>query len=581
MAKPKLPFKIRRLAPGEEPKKPETVPAAQDPAPSPPSAGERVGVRGSESPPTPETEPPAEPASAAETEAEPVPASDGERPATGGVFPSPAGVLAFLSAVAGMRLADEAACRHRVSPPQSPEGDGTGGDWWAEVELSWETAAPLVRTAGGRPYEAVGPRWLEVPILDQPSGDPTLDVRSWAPVDLADLVTTLPLRRVGLAPHPVLDVVVPGALGRWVLRRATALGLGVRLVTAHRSQLAATPSPRPEEAGASVLLIRLEAERGTVPLSLVQALTRLPYVVAARPAGPESDRLLVDVRHRPPLAESLVAGMIPEDEIWVLGGPDVGHWRLTVTGEQIDGADLLAPPAVPLAEAPATADVAMPSGLPVRLVARPGRSGPTDAVLLDESELGWLQRFLMTRPSGERAFLIPGGERYLLTAPGGLTGTLPFGVPLSRTGPRGLYVEAGLDFFPPLPEGARREVFKLDEGGIVAVVDEGAFRFDLERMVPAWTLWVGEAPPVRAEVSERSEALLGMIGAAIREQEAMIEAMRRQKAGGSKRKVNRSQLLEEAQKAEAAGDLVGAAKLLEEAGDLGPAGRLYERAAME
>ncbi len=84
---------------------------------------------------------------------------------------------------------------------------------------------------------------------------------------------------------------------------------------------------------------------------------------------------------------------------------------------------------------------------------------------------------------------------------------------------------------------------------------------------------------------------LERIGAILREQEAILAAMRRQEDDGPKVKVDRSQLLEEAQKAEAqkaeaqkaeaAGDLVGAPKLLEEAGDLGPAGRLYERAAME
>ena len=542
MAKARLPFKIRRLEPGETPAPPQRAPQPPEPEP--------------ETPPVAEAAP-----------------GEGAPAATGGIFPSPAGVLAFLAAVAGMRLADEAASRHDID-----------GGWWAEVDLPWETAAPLVRAAGGRPYQAVGERWLEVPILDQPAGEPTLDVRAWAPVELADLVTTQPLRRVSVTSSPELDVVVPGALGRWVLRRATALGLETRLSLARRRPL------RGEGEEVGVLVVRLRCrprrlgrghERRSVPLSLVQALTSLPYVVVGRPAGPEGERLMVDIRHRPPLSASLIAGMIPEDEIWVLGGADVGHWRLTLTGEEIAGTRLLDRPTVELVDAPLSGAAHLPTRLPVRLVARADRPGPTDALLLDESELGWLQHFLMTRPSGERAFLIPGAERYLLTAPGGLTGTLPFGVPLTRRPPHGLYVEAGLDFFPPLPEGARRDIFNLDEGGVVAVVEDEAYRFELERLVPAWTLWIGEAPEVQAEVSAGSEVLLAKIGEILREQEARIAAPQARKDEAPREKVDRSRLLEEAQKAEIAGDLVRAAELLETAGDLGPAGRLYERAAME
>jgi hypothetical protein len=274
--------------------------------------------------------------------------------------------------------------------------------------------------------------------------------------------------------------------------------------------------------------------------------------------------------------------MIPDRETWVLGPPDVGHWRLVQTSAEIDGESLVELPQVAPAPAPVLGPVKMPEPIPVSFVNRPGGNQRTDAVLLDESELHWVRPFLAGRPSGEVAFLLPGQGVCLLTAPGGLPELVPFGTPLARIGPGGLYLELGLDFYPPLPEGAREEAFRLEKGTIVAVSGTGAaFRFDLKQMVPAWTLWVGKAPEVKGGLDPLGEGLLHAISEQLRAAQAQA-AKPPPKPGPSAEKsppVSRSELRTQAMQEEAAGNLEAAAILMERAGDLGAAGQLYERAA--
>jgi hypothetical protein len=495
--------------------------------------------------------------------------------ASGGLFTSPSGLLAFLAAIAGSRLALEATCR------RAPDGA-----YWADVEVSWDAASAYVRTAGGRAFEAFGDHWLELPLLDAPSEagrrrTPVLDVRSWPLIELAELLCALPLRRSRFLGAPTLDVVVPGALGRWVLRRALALGLKARLTTASCRPL------RGKEPSAGVLWIRLESEQGNIPLSLIEALSNLPYAVVGRPVGPPVEcgepggRLLVDVRFRPPLLESLLVRMIPAGEAWLLAGPDVGHRRLDASGAWVEGADLLQAPEIAYAEAPAEPPATWPEPLPVRLIERPASSARStwDAVLLDDQELDWLQRFMRTRPLAERVFLIPGKDRHFLTAPGGFGGALPFGLSLEAIGPGGLYLESGLIFFPPLPAAARREVFALDENEVVVVAGEAAWRFALDRLVPAWSLWVGQAPEILPQLSAGPQVFLSGLEQALR----LPERRPLRPDAAPKRQpppeMSREQLIAEALQAELRGNLAAAAGLMERAGELGPAGRLYERAA--
>jgi hypothetical protein len=136
----------------------------------------------------------------------------------------------------------------------------------------------------------------------------------------------------------------------------------------------------------------------------------------------------------------------------------------------------------------------------------------------------------------------------------------------------------GMDFYPPLPDGARKSRFQLDKDSAVVMVQNGAYRFSIENIVPVWTLWVGEAPEVKKGLTPDSEELLSRISAYIRESEVKIE-MPPMKEAKPVTRSERIQLLEEAMRAELAGDTLSAAEKLEKAGYPGPAGRLYEKAS--
>jgi hypothetical protein len=382
-------------------------------------------------------------------------------------------LLSFLGAVAGSGLTREADCRR-----------GPDGSWWAAVALARDPAAEHVWAAGGRPFVRDGDRWTALLASGgtAPHGEPgaNLDVRDWAEARLDAILAEIPLAAARPMPRAELDVMTPGPLGRWVLRRALALGVSVGLVAARRRPL---HGPGPE---GGVLLLHLRARSETIPQALVHAIADLPDTIVGQPTGPEGRRLLVDVRCRALLPTALLGGLIAEDEVWILGAPDVGHWRLRPEGSEIDGSLLAEPPATPITPAPSSAGAKLPAPIPVSLVRSRSGNSRVDAVLLDDKELEWVRPFLAGRPSGEVAFLLPGPDVYLLTAPGGLPESLPFGIPLVHAGPRGLYLELGLDFFPALPESAREHAFGLDDRSAVAVVEGGAYRFDAEQTVPAW-----------------------------------------------------------------------------------------------
>jgi FtsH ternary system domain X7 len=471
-----------------------------------------------------------------------------------------------------MGLAREAACRC-----------GPDDSWWAEVDVPWQDAADLVFAAGGRAYVGVKDRWAAITFSDDMSkpgeSGELLDVSGWGEVELADLVVELPLRpRKSLPPVSELHVLVPGTLGRWVLHRALALDLSVAVTSCRRRPL------REEGDESGVLMLRLRARRGMIPASLIHSISNLPFASVCQPTGLEGERLLVDIRYQAPLPGTLLAGMIPDQETWALGPPDVGHWRVTRTGDEIDGESLVEFPQVTPAPAPNLGPVKLPEPIPVTFVNRPGGRQRIDAVLLDEAELKWARVFLVGRPAGELAFLFPGQGVCLLTAPGGLPEQVPFGTPLVRIGPGALYLELGLDFYPPLPEGARAEAFGLTEGTAVAVAGNGsAYRFDLEEMVPAWTLWVGEPPEVKSGLDRNGQRILSRISDELRAAEAKAakSGPKPPKTGSKLVGVNRSQLRMEAQRAQDRGDLAKAAEFLEAAGDHAAAGRLYEDAARE
>jgi hypothetical protein len=472
--------------------------------------------------------------------------------------------LAFLGAIHGARLADEAHCRF----------DNEGHMWWAAVPVPWEQAAGYVWTAGGVPFARLDGQWFPI----APGGaEPmpvaaTFDPHAWPAIDPGSMLARVTARLQLPVPTDTVDVMLPGQLARWVLRRALDFGLETSVTSAERRPL------HGEGPAGTVMVVRLRNPRGNLPGTFLFAASRLPGVVVGRPVPGEHGQLIVEFRHRFPLADVLLASLVAAGETWVIGSPDVAPCRLQLSGDATDGAGFVVPPEPPAIDLPPISPVTAIPKQPLRLTARPDYSGRVDAVLVDDGQLGWLRDYLAARPAGEMAFLLLGPGRHLLTAPGGLAAAVPFGVPLVRVEPGGLYVESGFGFSPPLPEGARRAAFGLDVTSAVAVTQEGAYRFAIDKMIPAWTLWLGEAPVVRSGLSREAEDILAVVGHEIRKAEAENAAPQPNQGRGPIAG-NRQQLLIDAQRAELAGNLVRAAELLEAAGELARAGRLYERAA--
>jgi hypothetical protein len=519
---------------------------------------------------------------------------------TGGRFRDAGDALAFLGGIGGAGLASEARAWR-----------GPGGRWWADVPVPWQRAASLVESAGGEPYAGQGNRWVALSrtgggpekvarrarpregelVLYSRSGSERLDASQWQEVALEDMLVAAPLRP---APMPALSevlVVAPGLLARTLLERAAGLGFTTELAPATRTPLDGSGP------ASSALFMRIRWERRpTAPRAFLSALTRLPYVAVGRPAGAPRDPergigLVLDIRYRLPLANSLVSALVPDGEAWFLGGPDIGHFRLDISGELRDGGSFLSVPR-PAQEAPAPPPSntdPLPPPLLVRLVPRTPLPGIPEAVLVDDTELGWTRSFLAGRGLGDEVLLALGPGAHLLMAPGGLLGSLPFGTPLRRIGPGALLMEEGQDFSPRLPESARAAAFRCDPGQVVAIVrgtEPGGFRvlrFQLANATPAWTLWLGVAPEIAEGVKGKEAERLLALAKQIAPPQSMMDRLkgamgkdRTRPAGAS-----RDQLLREAMQAELSGQLQRAAELLEQAGDLVAAGRMYERAATQ
>jgi hypothetical protein len=385
-------------------------------------------------------------------------------------------------------------------------------------------------------------------------------------VDLAELLaaTSLPTHRY--QETKVVYILCVGELGRWILRRATALGLEVSLSPANQYPLQGSQNP-----ATALLLLRLAAPpEKKVPASLVYRLSQLPYTLLATPAlDTEAENLLVDINHRLSLTASLITPMIPPGEKWLLGRAGVSNWRLRVTGDSTDGSLLLEAPQLPQVDATLPSSPTLPTALRVQLVSRPQTRQRVDAVLLDSQELIWLRSWLLARPLGEESFLVFGNRYHFFTAPGGFPQQLPLGIPLVWTGPHSLYLELGKDFYPPLPLAARQASFQLNPEKVVVVAQNCTYHFDLNHLAPSWSLWLGDAPPVVRGLSAQAVQILQQV----------IQPNIPVKPVRATTPSPEVDLLEQAQRAELGGDLVQAASLLEKGGYTGQAGRLYERIA--
>lgn len=564
-------FTIRRVGPAQPPPQTPPEPPAEPPTPESPKraqkGAQKKGVhKGRSRKRTGKASVAVAPAS--------VPAAASEKlsePLTAGLFSSARAALAFLGSAFSLST-DYHQANVRGTPNNS---------WWAEVPAEPDQLVELIWAAGGRPYTRRRGQWQPATPGGRTRGVDAPRPDKWPVLGLGDLLAQVHLPDRTYEPASRVDLVLPGRLARLALQRATALGLRAAM-----APVSLRPLAEPDGAAAGAVLIQLRAAaRQTVSRSLVHALGNLPYcaVCSAFQLHEAAGQLLLDVRCRLPLPVSLVQAMVPPGQAWLLAPADIGHRQFQPPGELTDCATLLQLPDRFLATAPSTPATELSRPLPVSLVRNPHRNRRVDAVLLDDQELDWLRRYLMTRPLGEDGFLLPGPGRHLLSSPGGLAEALPLGVPLAWIGPYSCYIETGTDFHPSVPPRAREQRFQLGPDTVVAVLREQAYRFDPEQALPLWSLWIGDPPPVDGTISPPGRNLVAHVADILHEQLQQGQPQPdspRSFMGLFRGKEDVSDLLGKAEKAERRGNFAKAAELYEKAGQHGPAGRLYERAAM-
>ena len=487
--------------------------------------------------------------------------------ATAALYQQAGHSLAFLSSAMGSGLVES------LDVFKSPNSG-----FWIEMDVPEHTITHLIWITKGKPFTNFGEQWIPI----YPSGSigkqedvVNIKTKDWTKVSLSEILNETTLLPSRYQPTDYLEIVLPGPLGQVILKRLINLQLQALIIPSERKTLSFS-----EESPSGVLLMQVKAKEGkTIPAALVKSLTALPSVFIGNVWESNNNRILVDVRYRPPMPPPLMAKLVPEGETWILGAPEDGHWTIRPNGGPIEGVSLLeAETKLITKNVIPSHPVKVPEALPVQLVHRPSQRNNVDAILLDETELDWLIQLLKNRPIEESAFLFPGQGVYLLTAPGGLSAGIPLGIPMSWHGPGGFYIELGKDFYPALPISARKERFQLSEETIVAISSNHSYRFQSHQMIPAWKLWIGSVPEIKEGLSKRGKALLSQI-AIITQNQSGNDFLMPPPYKINISKMDRLDLLKEAQILEIGGNLLQAAQLLEKAGFPGQAGRLYERAA--
>ncbi|MEB8343012.1 hypothetical protein [Streptomyces endophyticus] len=474
-------------------------------------------------------------------------------------FPSPRTALGHVAATAAL------------GPPRlrrSPHDDSV----WALLGPAQRAGIALVAGYGGTAYQADtdGVLWPED--RSAPGARPAdrmTDVIGWDDVPLAELAGHSP---AGTPPPGLREIAVlaPGALARWLLRRALATGVHTTFTPVERLG----PDGRFD---AGWLLLMLRAADSAVPAGLVEACGRLPGTVACRPADPDC-RVLIDLRLQLPVPDAVLLDKRADGLHVVVEAATVGppwHWR--PLGKPASGALLDAGPVLSTTE-PVRTPVPVPAlgpPLPVRLVPSPRAPGRVDAVLISDAELDGLRRFLRSRPLHETAVVAFGPGRHLVTEPPGLLESLPFGTCVYQAGPGALYLESGCVLSPPLPDPAREEVLGLGTDVIKVLCRDGAWELRLEDVRPAWHLWVPQAPAFATGVSQPARELLSRLDQLTPAPESTAPAAVRTP------ETERRRLNQAAMEHSLRGEYREAAELLEQAGHFQRAAQLYERAAAQ
>ncbi|MDT7845181.1 hypothetical protein [Streptomyces justiciae] len=469
-------------------------------------------------------------------------------------FPAPHRILGAIEAL------------HRAGAAEwSCHAEPGGRAVWLLSVIGPAVGTDLLTLHGGEPRPVLGHG-----ALAERNGGPhqLAEVLSWPRLDTVDLVSRLPLSPPDRTTHRTLHVLAAPQLLSSVARQALTFGVEVSTLAVRARPLDSPETPQRE---ATVLLLTSPDE---IPHALLVALSALPRTSVCRPVA-ACERLLLDVRLRPPVDDALLYSPVPEGELWLIG--DVEEWP-PLRLEPLGTPSPIPAELIGVAPEPPSASYVLPERAPsaeIRLVADVHAPTAVDAVLLHDDELPLLRRYLPGRPLGEAGFLLPGPGHHLLLEPAGLARDLPFGVPLCRIGPGSLFLESGHTLTPPLPPAARARLFGLDGTSAVVCWHGGRHRFPLAPMVPLWTLW---APPDPVEVSTGlSKAGRELLDAL----DALAGATGTPQGPAPTPHQDPGEALERATRLRALGDHEAAAEAYRSAGDPLEAARLFEQAALE
>lgn len=612
-------------------------------APGPPNAGRQAPSTASPPPQAPRTPPSAESADR--------PTSPGPAAAAPAPEPQPSAVVVdyavrFGSAASALAFAGQVHAIGAVHPPMFGV-DAQHGWWVIAARLPLDVGREFAAAAHGEAHVLF--RDPGVLVSDTGWGEPPRvvardDPAAVWPAGYHEVEVRELIRVAGLYPRaeralPRAHVLLPGRLTADVVRRASDLRLDVehRAVRLHplfaaadtsadtsvQEDAVAVPgdalSENAEPAGASanalaVIELRLSASAGEVSRGFLAALAANPQLTVCR-AADEHGSILIEYGMAAALPDHQLAALGIADS-WLLSRGRLGARSLEPQSRFEDGAALLRlanghPMDV---QSPVEHD-ARPATVPVRVVrARtPGRD--VDALLLATDDLEAVGLVLEGHPLADRAWLVPGRDRHLLLAPGGLLDYLPLGESLYCWGPGPLYLPLGFATSPDVPPSARGTLFGAGADAAIVVLPEARLHFDLTLRRPAWQLWIGEAPqvdeqlPVEVleelqEIEEAARLGAGGTESALGDADSGDESDAAAESGESRGRrrakrwrFGRSQAmpdeaavpatadtvtwLDEALAAELGGALVRAADLHARHGDPVRAAHLYERAAME
>ena len=417
--------------------------------------------------------------------------------------------------------------------------------WWVLTDVPLNLGRELIELADGLGYLRHSDRLLPDPGWGpppQPGRQGEFAVTELAARPVLDLI-----RAAGLSTRPAalreqIVALVPTARAHTLLRRALDLRLDatfrpVRLRPLFGPQQAPGALPAPgdalaEQSAGTLIELRLAAaghngpQNRHIPETLISVLDNDPVVLPCREV---SSQLLIQYDRHSPLTDRQLDALVDHDA-WVLADPPHGCWSLSPLADfapagslvrlspshQLGMGDVAWPDRGQTSPFPPPADLT---------IVRAGDDGsPIDALLLDDDDLANLAPLLEGRPLAEFAALVPGRDRHLLVASGGIIERIPLGEYLSCIGPGPIYLPHGWRTAPRLPAPVWRQLTKITPGTALVLERDRTLAFDLNLRRPVWELWAGELPPFDPQLPPEASQALARIEAQLEVQAPRVTA---------------------------------------------------------